>query len=299
MSVVEEGVRAWLEDQRSWAEEELERHMPAETAHPELLHRAMAYAVFGGGKRLRPALVRLLCRECGGSDEQASRPAVAIELVHTYSLVHDDLPSMDDDELRRGRPTCHVAFDEATAILTGDALLTLAFEVLGAAPAQAGELCGILARAAGSGGMVGGQVIDLNLDEAQLHPERRLATISDLHFRKTALLFGAAAELGAAAAGASRERRRAAGDYGRALGLCFQATDDVLDVTGGAATLGKTPGKDAALERPTLVAALGVEGARAKARELAERALTASRELGWSSDHRGPQLVEFVLERTH
>src|SRR5688572_20126660 len=152
----------WLEQGRIWAERLLARALPAEDEPPERLHAAMRYALLGGGKRLRPALVRLTCLELGGNEAAAERAAVALELVHTYSLVHDDLPAMDDDALRRGRPTVHVAFDEATAILVGDALLTLAFEVLGEDP-RGREHARVLARAAGSRGMVGGQVLDLSL----------------------------------------------------------------------------------------------------------------------------------------
>jgi geranylgeranyl pyrophosphate synthase len=258
----------------------------------------MHYALFGGGKRLRPALVRLFTRELGGSDREAEAPAAAIELVHTYSLVHDDLPAMDDDALRRGRPTVHVAFDEATAILVGDALLTLAFEVLGTAGGErAGEQALVLARAAGARGMVGGQVLDLTLERAgAAAPELLL----DMHARKTAALFGAACELGALASGArgaERSVRARSADFGRSLGLLFQAVDDLLDVTGDAATLGKTPGKDAALARATLVSVLGLERARQRAGELAAEARRAARELASGPGERAQELVEFVLAR--
>ena len=295
MSEASAAITAWLEESRVWAEAQLERHMPSAEAHPALLSRAMRYCVFGGGKRLRPALVRMVCTLVGGDDEAASRPAVALEMVHTYSLVHDDLPCMDDDELRRGRPTCHVAFDEATAVLAGDALLTHAFEVV-CAPADgvAASLASVLARGAGASGMVGGQVLDLTLEK---EGGEDLTRLTDMHARKTAALFAAATEMGAIAGGADRARRERARAYGEVLGLCFQATDDLLDVTGDAASLGKTPGKDAELERTTLVAVLGVEGARREAGRLAVKAAAHARELGLAEGHPGHDIAGWVLAR--
>jgi len=287
-------VPGWLESGRVWAEVALARALPAEAVEPVRLHAAMRYALLGGGKRLRPALVRLVTLELGGNERAAEAPAVALELVHTYSLVHDDLPAMDDDALRRGRPTVHVAFDEATAILVGDALLTLAFEVLAAdEPGRAREHVRVLARAAGSQGMVGGQVLDLSLEAGGA---RTRDAVESMHAKKTAALFAAACEHGAIAAGRSEARAEAAA-FGHELGLLFQAVDDLLDVTGDAATLGKTPGKDAALERATLVAALGVEGARRRAEERATALRTRANRLASGPDSRLLELVDFVLER--
>jgi geranylgeranyl pyrophosphate synthase len=282
----------WLEEGRAWAERELSAALPRADEPPRRLHEAMRYALLGGGKRLRPTLVRLLCLELGGQESAARPPAVALELVHTYSLVHDDLPAMDDDALRRGRPTVHVAFDEATAILVGDALLTLAFELLGA-DEHGREHARVLGRAAGSRGMVGGQMLDLTLAPDALV----LGALEDMHARKTAALFAAAAEMGAIAADREASARRAAAEYGRALGGLFQAVDDLLDVTGDAATLGKTPGKDAALARPTLVRALGLEGARARAEAHAEAARAQAFELLPGPSNALSELVEFVLSR--
>ncbi|WP_419192383.1 polyprenyl synthetase family protein [Engelhardtia mirabilis] len=286
---------AWIEAAQAWIEQGLAELVCAERRPewPGLLREAMEYVLLAGGKRLRPALVRMVCEELGGTSELALPGALAIELVHTYSLVHDDLPCMDDDDLRRGRPTCHVAYGEDVAVLTGDALLTLAFEVLGGCGARAGELALVLARAAGSGGMVGGQVLDLRSDLRAPGHEG----IREVHRLKTAALMGAASELGATAAGADADARAAAADFGRALGLCFQAVDDLLDVTGDAATLGKTPGKDAALERDTLVAELGLDGARAEAQLQAERARAAAARLGWVQGHRAVALIDRMLER--
>ena len=300
----------WLEESRVWIEAGLQELVPLAEEHPTSLHEAMRYALFGGGKRLRPALCRLFCTSLGGEEEQARRPAVALELIHTYSLVHDDLPCMDDDELRRGRPTCHVVYGDAMAVLVGDALLTHAFEVLThPSVLEAPSLVRCLARASGSRGMVGGQVLDLSLEASgpeapsaseagsAANPEERIAALSDMHDKKTGALFAAACEMGAIAAGAGPGTRRLAAEYGLALGRAFQATDDLLDVTGDAATLGKTPGKDEALERPTLVAALGLEEARVKARDLADAARESARALGWGPEHRAGVFVEFVLSR--
>jgi farnesyl diphosphate synthase len=294
----EAGIATWLEESRLWAERQLQRHMPPADAPPALLHEAMRYALFGGGKRLRPALVRMVCERVGGDEAAASRPAAALEMVHTYSLIHDDLPCMDDDELRRGRPTCHIAFDEATAVLAGDGLLTLAFEVVaGKGDRCAAEMVGVLARTAGASGMVGGQILDLTLERGESGEGDDLSRVTDMHARKTAALFAAAGELGAIAGGGGAEERRRAREYGEALGLCFQATDDLLDVTGDAASLGKTPGKDAALARTTLVAVLGFEGARREASRLAEEAGIRARSLGFAEGHPGFELAGHVLAR--
>jgi len=285
---------AWLAGTRAWCDAALDRLVPAEDVHPARLHAALRYALFGGGKRLRPALLRLVSESCGGDEASAERPAAALELIHTYSLVHDDLPCMDDDALRRGRPTVHVAYDEATAVLVGDALQTLAFEVLAGAE-HGRELAGVLARGAGSTGMVGGQVLDLSLELTRSGVG--LEDVLDMHARKTAALFAAAGEMGAVVAGAEPERRERARAFGAALGMAFQAVDDVLDVTGDASTLGKTPGKDAALERATLVAAVGLEEGRSRAETLARAARDAAAGLGFRPGDFGLGLVDLVLER--
>jgi geranylgeranyl pyrophosphate synthase len=291
----EEDLEGFLEATRAWVDEELRRTLPPPDAAPRPLPEAMHYAVFGGGKRLRPALVRLVCRAFGGRDADAAAPAAAVELVHAYSLVHDDLPCMDDDELRRGRPTVHVVYGEALAVLVGDALLTAAFEALAraeTADAPARLACArTLAGAAGALGMVGGQALDL------AGGAEDLGAVEDVHRRKTAALIAAAAELGALAAGAPAPERGRVREYGTSLGLLFQAVDDLLDVTSDARTLGKTPGKDAALERRTLVAVLGVEGARRRAEELARAARGAGEALGWSPGSLPLLLVERLRER--
>jgi geranylgeranyl pyrophosphate synthase len=283
---------AWLEEARDWAEAQLERFAPAADAHPPRLHAGMRHALLGGGKRIRPALVLALCEGAGGPREAAARAAAAVEIAHTYSLVHDDLPAMDDDDLRRGRPTCHVLWGEATAILVGDALQALAFEVLADAPSGARGVA-VLARAIGSRGMVGGQ--ELDLERASRLPGA--AGISDVHHRKTAALFGASAELGALVGGLGADGQSRARAFGEELGLAFQAIDDVLDVVGDAATLGKTPGKDERLERDTLVELFGLDGARAHAERLAASARAQLDALALPRPGPARAILERVLRR--
>ena len=250
-------------------------HWVAEDA-PERLSDAMRYAVLDGGKRLRPLLVLAACEAVRGNPEAALRAACAVELIHAYSLVHDDMPCMDNDVLRRGKPTVHVKFGEAGALLAGDALQALAFELLApegdAVPAAIqARLCRLLARAAGHEGMAGGQAIDLAsvglaLDESAL---RRM------HRMKTGALLQGSVMMGVACGEAPATAQDALRNYGAALGLAFQVVDDMLDVTQDSATLGKTPGKDAAQSKPTYVSLMGLAGARAHADDLLAQALAA------------------------
>lgn len=246
------------------------------------LSEAMRYSLSAGGKRVRPVLCLLAAEAVGGGAEEALPGALALELVHTYSLVHDDLPAMDDDDLRRGRPTNHKVFGEATAILVGDGLQALAFEVLARAydddPRLGLDLVRLLAEAAGAPGMVGGQALDMA--GQQLPREER--ALEGLHRMKTGALLRASVLMGARVAGARPgEARWAALDaYAQAVGLCFQVMDDVLDVTASTAELGKTAGKDVAQNKLTYVALLGLDGARAKGKRLEEQALAALGELG-------------------
>jgi geranylgeranyl pyrophosphate synthase len=287
-------LEAWLERARGWSERDLARELERVAPSRGALSDAMRYALLAPGKRLRPSLVLLVCEGLGAGADDASLPAVAVEMVHAYSLVHDDLPCMDDDEMRRGRPTCHVVYGEALALLAGDALLTAAFEVLARAPAEVARECsGVLARAAGAEGMVRGQVLDLTLAR-----DVEASEIERMHSLKTGALIAASCELGAIAARADPARRTTAREFGRALGACFQAVDDVLDVTGDRSSLGKTPGKDAKLARPTLVAALGLEGARAFASRCADRSRALARELGFAPSQPGFQLGDHLLQRS-
>jgi geranylgeranyl pyrophosphate synthase len=285
---------AFLAEAARRAELALDRFLPTADTVPARLHAAMRYSVLAGGKRLRPALVLGACRAVGAADDVADPALAAVECFHTYTLIHDDLPAMDDDDLRRGRPTCHKQFDEATAILAGDALQALAFELA----AHHGAAAVIsLARAGGSLGVVGGQQEDLDAEGRVItgSPADR-ALLERIHRGKTAALIRASCELGALAAGASAAQRSALAAYGEAIGLAFQIADDVLDATADAATLGKTPGKDAAQGKLTYVALCGLDGARAEARRLLDTALAALAPLD------APDLAalaRFVVERTH
>jgi farnesyl diphosphate synthase len=278
---------SWARDELGAVERALEAWVPGDA--PAGLGEAMRYGVLDGGKRLRPLLVLAACRAVGGDRDAALRAAVAVELIHAYSLVHDDMPCMDNDVLRRGKPTVHVKYGEAQAMLAGDAMQALAFEVLtptpgegpassadsGMAPALQARLVSLLARSAGHAGMAGGQAIDLasigrGLDEAELR---------DMHRRKTGALLQASVMMGAACGQPSAQVQAALSDYGWAIGLAFQVVDDILDVTQSAATLGKTAGKDQNDNKPTFVTVLGLGAARAHAQMLrrqAHEALAAS-----------------------
>jgi geranylgeranyl pyrophosphate synthase len=285
----------WLAETRTWADAQMERALAELDLGPAAHGEALRYALMGPGKRLRPALVRLICNQLGGQDADAAPAAVAIEMLHTYSLVHDDLPCMDDDDLRRSRPTVHKVYGEAEAVLVGDGLQSLAFEWLARATGST-EQVAILARAAGPAGMVGGQSLDLaatGRGDAIDADEVRC-----IHASKTAALIAAAVEMGAVAGDASAEQRAGLARYGRGLGLCFQAVDDLLDVTGDAGTLGKTPGKDEAAQKATLVATLGLEGAREEARSLAQETREAALEAGCPEGGLALALVDHLLDRT-
>ena len=274
---VEDGFDQWARAELAAVESALETWVPA--AAPAGLGEAMRYGVLDGGKRLRPLLVLAACRAVGGERDAAMRAAVAVELIHAYSLVHDDMPCMDNDVLRRGKPTVHVQYGEAQAMLAGDAMQALAFEVLtpdsGMAPAQQARLVSLLARSAGHAGMAGGQAIDLasighGLDEADLR---------DMHRRKTGALLQASVMMGAACGDTTPAVRAALSDYGWATGVAFQVVDDILDVTQSAAKLGKTAGKDQNDNKPTYVSVLGLGAARTHAQTLrrqAHEALAAS-----------------------
>ncbi|MBZ0331553.1 polyprenyl synthetase family protein [Halomonas sp. ANAO-440] len=266
-----------------------------QTAAPRL-DEAMRHGLLVGGKRLRPVLVYLAGRALGASDADLDPSAAAVELVHAYSLVHDDLPAMDDDDLRRGQPTVHRAYDEATAILAGDALQTLAFEVLAsAAHPRLPALMLTLARAAGRDGMVGGQALDLAAVGG--HPD--VEALATMHAHKTGALIRAAVRMGALTAVVESDPRVAALEhYAQALGLAFQIHDDVLDVTGDTRTLGKASGADAARDKPTYPALLGLDGARARALELTEEALVALAPLGEASAPLA-ELARYMIERDH
>lgn len=264
---------------------------------PGAVVEAMRYSLLAPGKRLRPLLTVLACEAVGGPAAQALPAACAVEMIHTYSLVHDDLPAMDDDDLRRGRQTCHIRFGEALAILAGDALLTLAFEVLARSypPAVAAVSCAELAAGAGAVGMVGGQVLDLTADGRIAGPEA--PGLEAIHRRKTGALFRSALRLGVYSAGVTdAEPLAAADDYAAAFGLAFQVTDDLLDVEGSAAAAGKRVGKDAARGKLTYPGLLGVGASRAKAAELAREAVAAAGRLGPGGEPLA-ELARYVVDR--
>ena len=269
---------AQLESWRARMERALEARLPAATAVPARLHEAMRYSVLGGGKRIRPALLFATAKTLGLTEDEVEAAACAIELIHVYSLVHDDLPAMDDDDLRRGRPTCHKAFDEATAILVGDALQPLAFQLLArdaalpASPAIRVRLIDLLSEASGTFGMAGGQAIDLAVQGRQPTIEQ----VEDMHARKTGAVIRASV-LMAAECVPHLDPRRYAGldDFATAIGLAFQIQDDLLDVLGDVSILGKATGADRERDKPTHPALIGIEASQARVSLLHREALNA------------------------
>ena len=273
---------------------------PVDAPAPAGLGDAMRYAVMDGGKRLRPLLVMAACDAVNGTVDAALRAACAVELIHAYSLVHDDMPCMDNDVLRRGKPTVHVRFGEAQALLAGDALQALAFELLtpddtSVNPKTQARLCRLLAQAAGYQGMAGGQAIDLAsvglpLTSGQLH---------EMHRLKTGALLQASVMMGAACGTASAAALIALRDYGAAVGLAFQVVDDILDVTADAATLGKTVGKDAAQDKPTFVSLMGLQASRDYAQQLLAQALASLQTSGLENTHTLKALADMLVNRQH
>ncbi|MFC5488644.1 (2E,6E)-farnesyl diphosphate synthase [Dokdonella soli] len=283
------------------ADAALARVLPDEHQPPVELHRAMRYAVLGGGKRLRPLLVYATGSAFGATPEKLDAVAAAVEIIHAYSLVHDDLPAMDDDSLRRGRPTCHIVFGEAMAILAGDALQALAFEVLAndatldVDAATRLDMLRTLATACGSQGMAGGQAFDL----AAVGHKLDAAELERMHVHKTGALIRASVRLGALAAGCTDTATLAALEtYGHSIGLAFQIRDDLLDIEAETSQLGKTAGKDAAANKPTYPAILGVDASRAELAALTTAALNAVEPLGAAA---APlrELAHFVAERAN
>jgi len=286
-------VTAYLTTRRQEVEAVLTRHLPPETERPATLHRAMRYSVLGGGKRLRPILCLASAEAVGGLRAVAMLPAVALECLHTYTLIHDDLPAMDDDDLRRGQPTCHKKFGEATAILTGDALLTLAFELLARSTTAPTQLVLELAEAAGSRGVVGGQAEDLAAEGCP--PDA--AWLDFIHANKTGKLIRAACRMGAIAADAKAAQLAALTTYAEKIGLAFQIADDVLNVTSTPEQLGKTVGSDAAHKKMTYVALYGLAAARAHANALIAEAQAALVPLGAQAQPLA-ELAAFSIQRT-
>lgn len=273
----EDFLEAYLKDRQKIVEEALQRYLPDEDSTPQELHTAVHYSVFSGGKRIRPILCLAALEACGGDMAPAMPTACALELIHTYSLIHDDLPAMDNDDFRRGKPTSHKVFGEAMAILAGDALLTEAFVLLSHSEkvrlATERRLAVIqeIARAAGIAGMVGGQALDIRAEK--IEPD--FAGLEDIHRRKTGALIQAAVKTGAILAGASDEKIQALGRYGHHIGLAFQIADDILNVEGDSHLMGKKTGSDAARGKVTYPALLGIDRAKVKLSENVVAAITS------------------------
>ena len=276
----------------------MDAFLPKATQRPATIHAAMRYAVFAGGKRLRPVLCLAAAEACGGEIPNALAPACALELMHTYSLVHDDLPAMDDDDLRRGRPTCHKVYGEGMAVLCGDALLTEAFIVLAKTPATkrygAREYVTELAETGGSKKLIGGQVMDLEGEGKKL-TKRDLVRI---HEAKTAALLTASLRLGAMSANATPAKLEALTEFGYNLGLAFQVIDDILDVTQTTEVLGKTAGKDEAVEKATYPAIIGLDASRREAGKLTSAAMAALKPFGKRAA-RLEEIAAYLLKREY
>jgi geranylgeranyl diphosphate synthase, type II len=286
----------FFEADRLIVEGHLVRCMPAESVPPRSIHTAMQYAVFAGGKRIRPILCLEASRIFTEDVAPTLYPACAMEFIHTYSLIHDDLPALDNDDMRRGKPTCHKKFGEAIAILAGDALLTLAFEMVGASPVAAERRVAMLTEistAAGTiNGMVGGQVADIEAEKKPVGPEM----LEYIHRSKTAALIRASVAAGALSAGAGSEDVARLRRFGETIGWAFQVTDDILDVEESSATLGKTAGKDIAQQKATYPAVFGLEKSHAIAKELAAKAIVELQAYGERAE-RLRKIAEFLVLR--
>lgn len=288
----------WMSGIQQRTESALDTALPSPEMAPTRLHEAMRYSVLGGGKRVRPLLCHAAASLFEADPGVADAPAIAVELIHAYSLVHDDLPCMDNDVLRRGKPTCHVRFDEATALLVGDALQTQAFQILsnrlaGIAATRQLDMLHLLAVASGSRGMAGGQAIDL----AAVGDQLTISELEFMHIRKTGALIRAAILLGAHCGEAAPDSLEHLGHFANRIGLLFQVIDDILDAEASTATLGKTAGKDAAQNKPTYVNILGVGEAKTMAGKLRQDAHSALAPFG-ASAIRLHELTDFIVERT-
>ena len=276
----------------------LDSFLPGPRIKPSTIHKAMRYSIFAGGKRMRPALCLAAAEACGGSPELALHAACSLECVHTYSLIHDDLPSMDDDDLRRGRPTSHKVFGEAVAILSGDALLTLAFEILAqSSPTRrysVSDAIQELARASGSIGMIAGQVADMEAEGSQ----QISGQLQYIHASKTAALLSCSLRLGAMSANATPAKLQALSEFGRHVGLAFQVVDDILDVTQSSDQLGKTAGKDQAAAKATYPALMGLSRSRRQAARLTQKAFDAIKPFGAKAKALHA-MADFLLHRDY
>ncbi len=293
-------LKAYLEERSRLVENALDLYLPGKDSLPAALHSSMRYSVFAGGKRIRPVLMMAACEAVGGSTADVIPAACAIEMIHSYSLIHDDLPAMDDDDFRRGKPTNHKVYGEAKAILAGDALLTEAFLLLSGpvngarlSSEQAIEVIHLLAKSAGSRGMVGGQVVDMESEGKEID----LPTLEYIHTHKTGALLLAALETGCVIGRAGSEQRQALRRYGEAIGLAFQVADDILDIVADQDSLGKDVGSDTERGKATYPALLGLDGARQRAEELRQIARAAIKEF---SELAQPlrAIADYIVERT-
>jgi len=300
-----EPLHTYFESRRQMAEKALNQYLDTTQSHPEIIHEAMRYSVFAGGKRLRPVLVLAGAEICGRRPEIALPTATAMELIHTYSLVHDDLPAMDDDDLRRGRPTNHKVYGEAVAILAGDALLTKAFELIarnakipGVRPQTVPAVVQLIAHGAGTFGMIGGQVLDMQAEGGKWEKLKNHASLlQEIHRHKTAALIRASLQAGATLAGATPKQLTALGHYGDRIGMAFQIADDILDVVADKKKLGKR-GSDAKNKKLTFPALYGLVESRRKAQVLVEEAKAALEPFGRRAQVL-KQLANYIIERDH
>ncbi len=291
-------LKAYLRSRQKLIDRVLDRYLPKENTRPATIHKAMRYSLFAGGKRLRPILTLAASEACGGKIEAALPLACAMECIHTYSLVHDDLPSMDNDDFRRGRPTCHKVFGDGIAVLAGDALLTIAFEIVShAKPSRRYDMSTLLrevAVAAGSRKLIAGQVADLEAEGKRTEREE----LRYIHENKTAAILTASVCLGAMSANAPSKELAAMTKFGRALGLAFQVIDDILDVTQTSEKLGKSAGKDIAAQKATYPAVIGLEKSRAEAKRLTKKAHDALSMFGRNGQALHA-LANYLLEREY
>lgn len=291
-------LKSYLADRAALVDAAMDAYLPTAKDRPSAIHEAMRYAIFAGGKRLRPVLCIAAAEACGGETADALAPACAVEMMHTYSLVHDDLPAMDDDDLRRGRPTCHKVYGEGMAVLCGDALLTEAFIVLSQAPVTkrygTRDYITELAETGGSRKLIGGQVMDLEGEGKKL-TKRELVHI---HEAKTAALLTTSLRLGAMTANATPAKLEALTKFGHNLGLAFQVIDDILDVTQSTEVLGKTAGKDQAVEKATYPSIIGLEASRKEAAKLTKAAMDALKPLG-KMGRRLEEIAAYLLKREY
>jgi geranylgeranyl diphosphate synthase type II len=289
-------LQAYLSGKTELVNKGLKELLHGEEEYPQNLHRAMHYSLFAGGKRVRPALVLASAESVGGSAAEALNTACAFECIHTYSLIHDDLPAIDNDDMRRGRPTCHKAFGEAAAILAGDALLTAAFELVAATkttdPAKVIKVIAELSKASGSVGMIGGQMVDIESEGAEVP----FPVLEYIHIHKTGELILAAVRCGAIMGGASQKELEALSRYGKSIGLAFQIADDILDVEGSAAEMGKNTGGDEKKGKATYPALIGLDESRKRAEELVAIALKS---LEGFDEKAGPlrAIASYIVER--